>query len=254
MHVYCVIALTAGLAYSNPVPQDVRYRSSSGHLADLRAIHQYHTRNNLPVSHHTWTRVLNNLDELEDNLEDASDNYKYQNQHANALFLERRLDDFGNLEDHLETSLGYDRKKRSANYIDNLHAIHQYHARNNLPVNFHTVLNNLDELGDNLEDASDNYKYQNQHANAWYLERRLNDFGNLEDHLETSLGYDRKKRSANYIDNLHAIHQYHTRNNIPVNYHTVLNNLDDFKIILRMLLTTTSIKINMLMLGIWKED
>jgi len=100
----------------------------------------------------------------------------------------------------LDTSLGYDRKKRSANYVDNLNAIHQYHARNNIPVNYHTVLNNLDELEDNLEDASDNYKYQNQHANALFLERRLNDFGNLEDHLETSLGYDRKKRSVDNLD------------------------------------------------------
>merc|ERR1712168_1080465 len=171
------------------------YRSSSGHLADLRAIHQYHTRNNLPVSHHTWTRVLNNLDELEDNLEDASDNYKYQNQHANAWYLERRLSDFDHLEDHLETSLGYDRKKRSANYVDNLHAIHQYHYRRNLPLNYYTWNNvpyDLDELEDNLEDASNNYRYQRQHANAWYLDRRLNDFDHLEDHLEYSLGYDRK--------------------------------------------------------------
>merc|ERR1711970_1085580 len=203
-----------------------RKKRSASYIDNLHAIHQYHARNNIPVNYHT---VLNNLDDLEDNLEDASDNYKYQNHHANAWYLERRLNDFDHLEDHLETSLDYDRKKRSANYIDNLHAIHQYHARNNLPVNYHTVLNNLDYWEDNLEDASDNYKYQNQHANAWYLERRLNGFDHLEDHLETSLGYDRKKRSANYIDNLHAIHQYHARNNLPVNYHTVLNNLDELE-------------------------
>merc|ERR1711970_791462 len=186
-----------------------RKKRSASYIDNLHAIHQYHARNNLPVNYHT---VLNNLDELEGNLEDASDNYKYQKQHANAWYLERRLNDFDHLEDHLEYSLGYDRKKRSANYVDNLHAIHQYHNRRNLPLNYYTWNNvpyNLDELEDNLEDASDNYRYQRQHANAWYLDRRLNDFDHLEDHLEYSLGYDRKKRSANYVDNLQAIHQYH---------------------------------------------
>merc|ERR1719285_643271 len=120
MNVYYSLVLTVGLAYCNPVPQGLRYPSSGGHFNDLHAIHQYHARNRVPVTHHTWNNVLHNLDELEDNLEDASDNYRYQNQHANAWYLQRRVNDFDHLEDHLETSLGYDRKKRSANYINNL--------------------------------------------------------------------------------------------------------------------------------------
>merc|ERR1711970_1514573 len=184
MYNQCIITLTAGFFCAVAVPQGFGFRGFTSHINDLHAIHQYHNRRNLPLNYYTWNNVLYDLDELEDNLEDASDNYRYQRQHANAWYLDRRLNDFDHLEDHLEYSLGYDRKKRSANYVDNLHAIHQYHNRRNLPLNYYTwsnVLYNLDELEDNLEDASDNYRYQRQHSNAWYLDRRLNDFDHLED-------------------------------------------------------------------------
>ena len=161
-------------------------------MEDFAAIQDYHNSNNIPVN---YNQVLTNLDDLEDHLDDASDTFKDQNKLDDAAFLEKRLDTFDNLEDHIETHIGQDRKKRSA-FLDDLRAIHEYHTNNNIPSTYYTwnnVLTNLDELQDHLDDAQDNYEDQRQYANAGFLDRRLDELDPLEDNLEYHLGHDRKK-------------------------------------------------------------